>query len=249
MSMNTIARSRPAKQALGVLAGAAIGLGVADTASAGVRWGPATATLLPTECVITAQPWDLRRYELVAVHADGSQDRLLEQDGSHLDPTSWTYPNGEITAVWWAAHTFPADSASDFFDVLPVNDRCEFTAAYAAMPGQRDSVIIEGRFTAPPTSTTAAPVPTTTAPPVGPATPVDASARTPLSTTTTIAPEATDVGVPDTIPSGAGTPTPFAVETLPETGADTGALARLGGALLAAGLLSLAAHRRWSATR
>jgi len=224
-----------------------------------------TAAADQATCVVTAQPQNEKSYHLAYTDQEGLHTLIAHQDGRRLEPTDFEIP-ADFDQVLWATKQGRIDGPDSFYDRLSNGGGCTFTEPYHAQPGWRASVIIRPGHTptttsstAPTTSTTAPTTTTSTTPDLPPATvPPTTTTTSPAVTTwrTTPLPEQPPVAIPpgsdvaiDPPPTTA--PTPYtAVPRLPDTGVESGDIARLGlqtgalGALFCALAVGLTPLRR-----
>lgn len=240
-----------------------IALALATTAGALTITHPAAAE--QATCVVTAQPQDLRSYHLAYTDQEGLHTLIAHQDGRRLDPTDFEIP-ADFHQVLWATKQGRIDGPDSFYDRLQNGGGCTFTEPYHAAPGWRASVVIRPGHT-PTTTSSTAPTTGTTAPTTTTSTTPDLPPATVPPTTTTTQPAVTITWVdhfPEqpfvSIPPGGDVaidpppttaPTPYtAVPRLPDTGVESGDIARLGlqtgalGALFCALAVGLTPLRR-----
>ena len=225
-----------------------------------------TAAADQATCVVTAQPQNNTSYHLAYTDTEGLHTLIAHQDGRHMNPTSFEIP-ADFDQVLWATKQGRIDGPDSFYDRLSNGGGCTFTEPYHAQPGWRASVIIRPGHT-PTTTSSTAPTTSTTAPTTTTSTtPATTSSTAPEATTTTTQPAVTITWVdhfPEqpfvSIPPGGDVamdpppttaPTPYtAVPRLPDTGVESGDIARLGlqtgalGALFCALAVGLTPLRR-----
>ncbi len=224
-----------------------------------------TAAADQATCVLTAQPQNNTSYHLAYTDTEGLHTLIAHQDGRRMDPTSFEIP-ADFDQVLWATKQGRIDGPDSFYDRLSNGGGCTFTEPYHAQPGWRASVVIRPGHTptttsstAPTTSTTAPTTTTSTTPDLPPATVPPATTTTSPAVTITWVdhfPEQPPVAIPPggdvaIDPPPSTVPTPYtAVPRLPDTGVESGDIARLGlqtgalGALFCALAVGLTPLRR-----